>query len=251
MCVHTVKPEATCIYDKRDMFLWVNAKHFSMFYSFLRELWSRGWFCVSIPDKANERKNKQREGDEGIHQGVCWQPEKAASTGLRAEIKFNIREVCLSIVSKPLRRLKGTGICTWLSTSGREHGADELFMDYLLVLRNFSLFILQERKKGGKKVSHLPFNLERDYLWCCGQSHPDAMAGFGGWGLEAMAGCNTAILFHFLGNLKEDRENLWDKENCLATEKYPIFQILKNYIQLHQVCKELKKGSERYISRAF
>lgn len=65
----------------------------------------------------------------------------------------------------PPRRLKVTGICTWVSTSGKEHGTDELFMDYLLVLRNFSLFIPQEHKKGGKNlVSHLPFNLERDYL---------------------------------------------------------------------------------------
>lgn len=45
------------------------------------------------------------------------------------------------------------------------------------------------------------------------------MAGFGVWGLEAMAGCNTAILFHFLGILKEGRENLWDKDNCLANGK--------------------------------
>jgi len=105
-------------------------------------------------DKANERKNKQREGDEGIHQGVCLQPERAASTGLRAEIRFSMREVCLSIVSKPPRRHKGTGICTWVSTSGREHGADELFMDYLLALRNFSFFILQEHKKRGKNLYH-------------------------------------------------------------------------------------------------
>lgn len=45
------------------------------------------------------------------------------------------------------------------------------------------------------------------------------MAGFGGWGPEAMTGCNTAILFHFLGNLKKAREDLWDKGNCLVTRE--------------------------------
>lgn len=116
MCIHTVKPEATHIWEKGDVFLGVNVKHFSMFYSFLWELRSRVWLCGSNSDKASERRSKQRGGGEGIHQ-----PERAASTGLRDEIRFSIRETCLSIVSKPPRRLKGTGICTWVSTSGREH----------------------------------------------------------------------------------------------------------------------------------
>lgn len=116
-------------------------------------------------DKATERKNKERGGDEGIHQGVCSQPEKAAKTGLRAEIRFSIREVCLSVVSKPPRRLKGTEICTRVSTPGREHGADELFMGCLLVLWNFSLFILQEHKKKGGKTCITPvFQFRKGFL---------------------------------------------------------------------------------------
>lgn len=72
----------------------VNVKHFSIFHSFLQELWSGGWLCASSSDKANERKSKQR-GGEGIQQGVCLQPERAASTGLGDEIRFSIRETCL------------------------------------------------------------------------------------------------------------------------------------------------------------
>lgn len=34
------------------------------------------------------------------------------------------------------------------------------------------------------------------------------MLGFGGWGLEAVAGCNTVILFHFLDDMEEDSEIL-------------------------------------------
>lgn len=156
MCVHTVKPEATHIWEKGDVFLGVNVEHFSVFHSFLQELRSRVWSCVSNSDKANERKSKERGGGERIHQGVCLQPERADSTGLGDEIRFSIRETCLSIVSKPLRRLKGTGICTWVSTSGREHGVMNYSWFIYLVLRNFSLFIVQEqwKKKRDKNLYH-------------------------------------------------------------------------------------------------
>lgn len=66
------------------------------------------------------------------------------------------------------------------------------------------------------------------------------MAGFGGWGLEAMAGCNTAILFHFLGNLKEGRENLWDKDNCLAIEKKTQQQFFKSFEMMCSFIKSVK-----------
>lgn len=33
----------------------------------------------------------------------------------------------------------------------------------------------------------------------------------------------------FLGNLKEGRENLWDKDNCLAIEKKPQQQFFKYF----------------------
>lgn len=106
---------------RRQTCFWGECKAFLHISFLLQELWSGGWLCASSSDKANERKSKQR-GGEGIQQGVCLQPERAASTGLGDEIRFSIRETCLSIVPKPPRRLKGAGICTWVSTSGGEHG---------------------------------------------------------------------------------------------------------------------------------
>lgn len=138
------------MWEKGDCF-WGECEHFSMFYSSLQEQRSRVRLCVSNWDRANERKSKQRGGGEGIHQGVCLQPERAASTGLRDEIRFSIRETCLSIVSEPLRRLKGTGICTWVSTSGKEHRVMNYSWIVYLCSGIFSLFIVQEQQKKKKE----------------------------------------------------------------------------------------------------
>lgn len=61
----------------------------------------------------------------------------------------------------------------------------------------------------------------------------------------------AALLLNFLGNLKDIRENLWHKDNCLAIEENPNSSKLWNDVQLHQIHKEIEKGSERLISRVF
>lgn len=66
------------------------------------------------------------------------------------------------------------------------------------------------------------------------------MARFRGWGLVAMAGCNTTILFYFLDNLKEGRENLWDKDNCLAIEKNPQQQFFKSFEMMYSFIMSVK-----------
>lgn len=155
-CTQLKLRQDTC--GRREIVSGVNVKHFSMFYSSLQEQRSRVRLCVSNWDRANERKSKQRGGGEGIHQGVCLQPERAASTGLRDEIRFSIRETCLDCIRAPQEtqrhRNLHMGLYIWKRTQG-----DELFMDCLLVLRNF-LFIhssgaaKEKKRKGDKKLYH-------------------------------------------------------------------------------------------------
>ena len=144
MCVPTAKPQARRSCDKRGIFLWESVKHFSMFHAFLQELWSRGCFCVSVSDKANERKNKQREGDKGIHQGTCLQPLR-----FKAGIRFS------TSLSQSYPSPQGDSKAQeW--ARGSLHLEEKVgMMNYSWVIYLcsgiFSLFILKE---GGENLYH-------------------------------------------------------------------------------------------------
>lgn len=87
------------------------------------------------------------------------------------------------------------GLYIWKRARG-----DELFMDYLLVLRNFSLFIVQEqqKKKKDRNLYHTCLLIYKGFTCTAvGKVIWTSLAGFAGRGLESWQ-----AFIPFLGNLK-------------------------------------------------